>query len=321
MSGLVTVVVPAFNAANFLQRAVQSVLEQSYAHWELIIVNDGSTDATGQLADQLANQDERITVVHQENCGLSGARNAGMRIAQGTYIQLLDADDLLLPHKLQDQVGFLESRPDCAMVYGEGLYFEAGREVSMEYPPARRGVLRELLIRNYILVNAGIFRRAVIEEIGYFKETSNNRYPLYGCEDWDYWLRMAAAGLDIIAMPGVVVHNHWHGENMSSSDVDMRRSHLWVLLEAALNFETLKWSHRRLLSSQIVYRHFLYLKTLARLEQKDELAAERTLPAPHDGTILQTLPYLLAKLSPMDEYPQWGGKVAYWVGKISQRIL
>jgi glycosyltransferase involved in cell wall biosynthesis len=321
MSGLVTVIVPAFNATKFLERAVQSVLDQSYAHWELIIVNDGSTDATGQLADRLAKQDERIAVVHQENCGLSGARNAGLHIAQGCYIQLLDADDLLLSHKLQEQVGFLESHPDCAMVYGEGRYFEGGREVSVEYPPARRGVLRELLIRNYILVNAGLFRRTVIEEIGYFKETSKSRYPLYGCEDWDYWLRMAVAGLDIIEKPGVVVHNHWHGDNMSSSDVDMRRSHLWVLLEAAQNSQELKWSQRTLLSSQIVYRHFLYLKTLARLHQKDVLAAERSLPAPHDGPLLQTIPYLLAKLSPMDEYPQWGGKLAYWVGKISERIL
>ena len=88
---------------------------------------------------------------------------------------------MLLPHKLKEQAAYLESNPDCSMVYGEGVYFQDGREVPVEYPPPQRGILRELLIRNYILVNAGLFRRDVIEKIGYFKERSQNRYPLYGC--------------------------------------------------------------------------------------------------------------------------------------------
>ena len=321
MSALVTVIIPAFNAFAFLERALQSVLAQSYTQWELVIVNDGSTDGTGELADQWAERDERISVVHQENSGLSQARNAGMRMAKGSYIQLLDADDKLLPHKLEEQVHWLEAHQDFAMVYGEGRYFEGGREVYVEYPPPRRGILRELLIRNYILVNSGIFRRNVIDEIGYFKEVSNSRYPLYGCEDWDYWLRMAMAGLKIKTTPDVVVHNHWHGQNMSSSEIDMRRSHLWVLLEAAQTAHALTWSERELLSSQIVYRYFLYLEILDSLNQRETLAAERNQRAPYDGSLLHAIPYLLAKLRPADQYPHLAGKLASFVGKVSQRIL
>ena len=320
-AGLVSVVLPAFNCEDFLARALESVLAQSYPHWEVIVVNDGSADETASIANEFAKRDSRVSVIHQRNRGLSGARNVGLARATGEFVQLLDADDSLLPHKLGEQVGWLRAHPQCAMVYGEGLYFRDGKKVSTEYPPPRKGVLRELLIRNFILVNAGIFRATVLSDIGGFKESSSVRYPLYGCEDWDFWLRMACAGWVITEVPGVVVHNHWHNENMSSSDVKMRRSHLWVLLEAAQGEAGLSGGQRLLLHSQIVFRHFLYLSALAKAGCQEELASERTESRPGSSAWVFALPYWLGLAVPSHRYPKFAGSLASLVGKLCQRIL
>ena len=128
-------------------------------------------------------------------------------------------------------------------------------------------------------------------------------------------------GLRITEAKGVVVRNHWHDSNMSSAAVEMRRSHVWVLLEALEHKDRLSWSQRRLLASQIVYRHFLYLKELNESSDRGCVVAERTQPAPFRSFGWESVPYLLAQLSPKDTYPRLAGIPAYLVGKLSQKLL
>lgn len=98
---MISVIVPVYNVSNYLERCVQSLLDQSYADFELILVDDGSTDDSGQLCDQLAQQDQRIKVIHKPNGGLSDARNAGLEVASGQWLSFVDSDDWVEPDFLQ----------------------------------------------------------------------------------------------------------------------------------------------------------------------------------------------------------------------------
>lgn len=113
---LVSIIVPAYNAEPFIDEAVKSVFHQTYANWELIIVNDGSTDGTRVDIDKLA--DPRIRIIHQKNMGVSAARNVGLSMAKGELITFLDADDVLTDDSIERRVDYLKSHPDVDVVDG-----------------------------------------------------------------------------------------------------------------------------------------------------------------------------------------------------------
>ena len=113
-SPVVSVVITSYNRARYLAEAVESVLTQTFAAWELIIVDDGSTDNAPQVATRYAQKDERITFIQQANSGVSVARNTGAKQARGEFFAFLDDDDICHPHRLQKQVALLQSRPDLA---------------------------------------------------------------------------------------------------------------------------------------------------------------------------------------------------------------
>ncbi len=133
---LVSVVMIFLDAAAFMDEAIQSVVAQTYRRWELILVDDGSTDASPQIATRWVNHDrERIRyVTHPDsvNLGMSASRNLGIREARGTYIAFLDADDVYLPHKLAAQVEILEREKLAAMIYGPSIHWYS-------WDPAREG--------------------------------------------------------------------------------------------------------------------------------------------------------------------------------------
>ncbi len=196
---LVSVVVPAYNYAHFLGETLASVRAQSLADWECVIVDDGSTDDTWEVALREGRADRRIRYVRQSNRGLSGARNRGLRATSGRYVQLLDADDALEPRKLERQVEYLETHAATDLVYGNVRYFDAqngersrGLFSDDEWMPMVSGsgerLLRPLLAANIMVVNAPLVRRSLVDRVGWFDES------LTSLEDWDYWLRCAIAG-------------------------------------------------------------------------------------------------------------------------------
>lgn len=133
----VSVIIPVYNVAAYLEQCVQSVLSQTYTDTEIILVDDGSTDKSGQICDQLAQQDERIRVVHKPNGGLSDARNAGLRFATGEYVAFLDGDDVWLQRDgLQQMMVLLEQYPtDLLLFLCVDLYLER-KELRREYDTA-----------------------------------------------------------------------------------------------------------------------------------------------------------------------------------------
>lgn len=138
MSQLVSIIIPAYNAAPFLPRSVASALAQTYTNIEVVIVDDGSTDETGAVADQLSQQDNRLRVVHQENLGPAEARHNGFKAATGDFIAYLDADDELLP----DAITFLYDKCETNQLdLAYGSFVKVREEESYEVPHPFEGVL------------------------------------------------------------------------------------------------------------------------------------------------------------------------------------
>ncbi|MCS7062099.1 MAG: glycosyltransferase [Anaerolineae bacterium] len=183
----VSVVIPAYNQASFLGAAVHSVLAQTFPDYEAIIVDDGSTDNTPQVAAEFT--DPRVRYLRQHNCGLSAARNTGIRNAVGELISFLDSDDLFFPDKLAVLVDALRARSDWGMVAGQSILIdEHGQSLGRSFatPLPEQGA--QLLLWNPLHVGSVLLRRGWLDRVGVFDET------LRSYEDWDMWLRLARAG-------------------------------------------------------------------------------------------------------------------------------
>ena len=180
---LVSVVIPCYNQAHFLGEAIESVLAQSHPNFEIIVVDDGSTDDTSEVASRY----QKVRIVRQDNRGLSAARNAGLAESRGEYVVFLDADDRLLPGALEVGVKELEAHPECALVFGRWNNIAAdGSPLPTVRPPHdEQDHYLALLHTCYIRMHAVVYRRAVFESVGGF-DTS-----LSASEDYDMYLRIA----------------------------------------------------------------------------------------------------------------------------------
>ncbi len=191
---IVSVVVPAYNAAAFIGEALVSVLRQTLGSLEVLVIDDGSEDETRAIVERLAREDARVRLVHQENAGVGAARNTGIRLARGVYIAPLDADDVWAPDKLQKQVARMEECGDgTGMVYcWSDLVDDTGRRVGASRPYRVEGqVARALIVRN-IVGNASVplFRAKSLSDVGGYL-TRDQQGGAQGCEDWDLSLRVA----------------------------------------------------------------------------------------------------------------------------------
>lgn len=182
---LISVVVPAYNAEYTIRDTITSVLKQTFSDFELIVINDGSTDKTLEVVSTI--QDYRIKIFSYENGGLPVARNRGISHAIGEFITFLDADDLWTQDKLELQLSALQKHPEAGLAYSwtvsmdeKGEKFYPGVSVSFE-----GNVYRQLLLGNFIASGSNaMLRRQAIESAGEFDPT------LKSIEDWDYWLRV-----------------------------------------------------------------------------------------------------------------------------------
>jgi glycosyltransferase involved in cell wall biosynthesis len=185
---LVSVVMPAFNVETYIVEAIDSILAQTYRHWEIIVVNDGSTDSTAALAERYASRDARIRVHHQNNGGIAKARNVGWRLARGGYIAWMDADDVALPRRLELQVEFLKRNSDVGVLGGAYEEIDSkGRKTGRGFWPVRDDYqIKEALSRYCSLADPTIMlRQELLENIGGYRDA----FPV--ALDYDLWLRLA----------------------------------------------------------------------------------------------------------------------------------
>lgn len=201
-----SVVITAYNEEELVGAAVGSVLAQSEADLELIVVDDGSEDATAEVVGELAS-DPRLRVLSQENRGLSAARNAGVAAAGAELVAFLDSDDLLLPDYLERMGAALAAHEDAGFAYTDAWLLDDesdrfARPSAMswnqppDHPPADPEAFLRLLIESNFIFVATTVRRAALEAAGPFDES------LTAVEDYDLWLRVLAAGFGAARVPG-----------------------------------------------------------------------------------------------------------------------
>lgn len=206
----VSVIIPSYNRGWIIKEAIDSVLAQDYRAFELIVVDDGSTDNTSEILDSYKDD---IKVLFQDNNGVSAARNRGVAASLGRFVAFLDSDDLWLPQKLSTQVAFFNKTPDALICQTEEFWIRNGIRVN----PKKRhkkpsGMIFEpSLALCLVSPSAVMIRRSLFDRVGGFDET------LPACEDYDLWLRISCRfPIHLIETP-LIIKRGGHDDQLSAS--------------------------------------------------------------------------------------------------------
>ncbi len=294
-TSLVSLIIPCYNQAHFLGDAIESVLAQSHAAFEIIVIDDGSPDNTAEVAGWYPG----VRYIRQANQGLSGARNTGIRESRGQYLVFLDADDRLLPDALHDGLSCLRDHPECAFVSGHHRYINGDGSIRNEYPPepVDDEPYLALLKRNYIGMHATVmYTRAVFDAVGGFDTA------LKSCEDYDLYLRIARR-FRVYRHHHLVAEYRWHGANMTNNAARMLGSALRVLRSQLVYVREKPQYVRACILGVRFWRGYFGRRLLSSLgtriaEQQWQPAAE------HLRMLLTFLPYWLSA---------WRMEVTLWI--------
>jgi glycosyltransferase involved in cell wall biosynthesis len=223
---LVSVIIPAFNAAADIRQTLNSVVAQTYRNIEVIVVDDGSSDATRAIVEEFVARDARFQFIRQSNAGVGAARNAAIQKARGKYIAPLDADDFWFPEKLEKQVACMERSDDkTGLVYCWSKLINEHNDFIDFSPPYRlEGRLHHILVLLNLLGNASVplFRAAVLERVGLYLSRAEQK-GAQGCEDWDLALRIAEVSI-IRVVPEFLVAYRQNSSGMSCNAEAMTAS-------------------------------------------------------------------------------------------------
>jgi glycosyltransferase involved in cell wall biosynthesis len=189
----ISIILPTYNRASLLKRAMQSISEQSFSNWEVIVINGASTDDTKNFLDERAKKDSRVRPVHHERNyypDISRILNEGLKLSRGKYIARLDDDDYWCdPEKLSKQIAFLDARPDCVIAGGGTIVVDENDRERFRYMKLEtdESIRARALFSNPFTHSTVMFHRDVALEVGGYGDFKN-------AEDWDLWLRMGMRG-------------------------------------------------------------------------------------------------------------------------------
>jgi len=277
-SPAISVIIPVYNQAQFLGHAIDSVLAQTWKDYELIVVDDGSTDESGEVAKRYGS---RLRYVRKANAGGASALNAGVRLAKGSWIAILPSDDMWEPSKLERQWRFIDIHPEAAFVYSDYLIIDSTgkpqRTTSHPVPPERARQRIHLLRGCFINGGSVLLRKSLFEEIGGFDE--GNRYA----PDYDYWLRVTER-YSAVRIPEPLLRYRVH-----SGQDSMRFRPIWKA-----TYQVVRKFLRREPAHVILVVLFLrFWDQLKDLMVRLSAARSGREVAQHLGTILETLKVLV----------------------------
>lgn len=232
---IISIIIPCFNYGRFILNTISNVEKCDSDLYELIIVNDGSTDLhTREILNSL--EQRGYHVINQENKGVSAARNAGIKVANGKYILPLDADDEIYPSYLPLALNLLNKEPEIGVVYGRAEYF--GTQQGEWQLPNQQFDVKRLLLFNYIYIS-GIYRKSIWTECGGY-DTEMSEW-----EDWDFWLSVAERGWKFAQLDCLVFRYRIH----ELSKMHVHRCNEKVSDEAE---RYVMWKHHKLYRSQLI---------------------------------------------------------------------
>lgn len=249
----ISVIIPAYNSAKTILETIDSVRRQTFTDFELIVINDGSSDRTLEV---LANIDDpRLQVLSFANGGLPVARNQGIANSQGEFVTFIDADDLWTEDKLELQLAALRSNPAAGVVYSwTTVMDEAGKSFYPGKSVSHAGdVRRQLLANNFIASGSNVMlRRTAIESVGEFEPS------LKSAEDWDYWLRLALAGWEFAVVPKAQILYRQSAGAMSSK-IDVMEKYNLMVVDRAFQLAAARLQYLKAESQANVYLYMAQL--------------------------------------------------------------
>ncbi|HAJ60096.1 MAG TPA: glycosyl transferase family A [Cyanobacteria bacterium UBA8543] len=223
---LISVIIPVYNGEKTIKETIESVLNQTFTNFEIIVINDGSKDATIQIVESI--QDPRIKLFSYPNAGQAASRNRGISKAVGEFIAFLDADDLWTPDKLEAQLKALQENPQAAVAYSWTDFIdESGKFLRPgAYMSVTGDVYKHLLVVNFLENGSNpLIRASALREVGNFDESLSNAH------DWDMWLRLAAR-YHFVAVSSIQILYRVSSTSMSSNVLGMQKSSLRVIERA-----------------------------------------------------------------------------------------
>jgi glycosyltransferase involved in cell wall biosynthesis len=240
----VSVVVATYNRLPQVKDAIESVLGQTYRDFDLWVVDDGSTDGTGEA---LRAYGDRIKYVWQENKGVSAARNVGLRVSRGKYVAFLDSDDLWMPRKLEIQVRCMEENPQFPLCYTDEVWIRRGVRVNPKRKHAKYSgwIFERCLPLCIISPSSALMKRALFDEIGGFDET------LPVCEDYDFWLRVTPRYPVLFIDHKLIVKRGGRGDQLSGRSWGNDRYRV-MALEKLLRSQDLRPEEKGMAADELV---------------------------------------------------------------------
>jgi glycosyltransferase involved in cell wall biosynthesis len=227
---LISVVMPAYNASRYLGEAIESILGQTLSDFELIVIDDGSTDETPRILQTFAERDPRVRVIRIQNSGIGSALNTGLAATRGSFIARMDGDDISLPTRFEKQVAYLRAHPECVLVGTRVLQIDPEGDPLFEMDtvePSHERIDQLLLEGRWAIVHPAIMiPRAVMETIGGY---DNDLVPV---EDHDMFLRLGEIGR-LANLPEVLFKYRKHPQNSVRVMADRRVKALTTAIENA----------------------------------------------------------------------------------------
>jgi glycosyltransferase involved in cell wall biosynthesis len=203
----VSIIVPCYNQAQYLDESLQSIAGQTFVDWECFIVNDGSPDHTEEVAQKWETKDARFIYVYKENGGVSSARNVGIKNAKSGLILTLDADDKYEVTFLEKAVAVLVNNPEIGIVSSWGMYVMDDKQLQVY--KSMGNTVTDFLFHN-AAIGTSLFRRECWEQVGGYDENPENGY-----EDWEFYLRVCALGWKVHIIEEVLFYYRQHGDSRS----------------------------------------------------------------------------------------------------------
>jgi glycosyltransferase involved in cell wall biosynthesis len=215
MNNLVSIIVPCYNQAQYLDESLQSLLDQTYTDWECIIVNDGSPDNTEEVARKWEVKDPRFIYLYKDNGGVSSARNLGIQSAKAAFILTLDADDKYEAAFLEKAMRVLVHHPEIGIVSSWGRFFNTNKQLHIFKSTATS--VTDFLFHNGVNNGSSLFRKACWEQVNGYDENPENGY-----EDWEFYLRVCNLGWKVHIIEEVLFY---YRQNNSSRSAGMNQRH------------------------------------------------------------------------------------------------